>query len=201
MSNRNKQSYHHGDLHNQLLETAVAHLRHVGVTKLSLRAIARELGVSQAAPYRHFKDKNALLAALASSGFEVLRREMLTAAEPYEKNAARALQASGIAYIGFARRNPEKYQLMFGQSVIDTRQYPELSNSGKAAFQVLQDIIELGMRQGYFKGQSVELIANTAWALVHGLSTLIIDRLQWVMPEETIKRQIEITTSALIEKI
>jgi hypothetical protein len=66
---------------------------------------------------------------------------------------------------------------------------------------VLRDIIELGIHQGYFKGQPVELIANTAWALVHGLSTLIIDRLQWQMPEETIKRQIEITTSALIEKV
>ncbi len=90
---------------------------------------------------------------------------------------------------------------MFGQRVIDAYQYPDLISVGDASFQVLQDIIEQGMQQGVFEKQSLEMVANTAWALVHGLSTLIIDRLQGVMPEDLIQKQIEMSTAVLTEKI
>lgn len=201
MSRDEKQSYHHGNLREQLMDTAVKHLREVGIEKFSLRAIAKELKVSQTAPYRHFKDKNTLLAALATSGFETLKTEILTATKEYEDDAAAALQAAGIAYIRFARQNPEKYQLMFGRGIVDAHLYTELKTSGRASFQVLQDIVEQGVQQGVFKDQNSEVVANTAWALVHGLATLINDRLQWYMPEEAIEQQIQFSTKALIERI
>jgi len=200
MDKKPEQNYHHGNLRAQLLDTAVKHLREQGVEKLSLRAIAREIGVSQTAPYRHFEDKSALLAALAAAGFEMLTREMMEAIKPHKNNAGRALQASGTAYINFARRNPEKYQLMFGQRIIDVQQYPELAAHSKESFQVLVDIIEQGIKEKTFKKQPVEMVANTAWALVHGLATLINDRLQWTMSEKAIAKQIELSTHILIER-
>lgn len=198
MTKKDKQNYHHGNLRDQLMKVAVKHLDETGIEQLSLRAIARELEVSQAAPYRHFKDKNSLLAALATDGFKTLKKEMLVAIKQCKNNNDCALQLCGIAYINFARQNPKKYQLMFGQGIIDRQQYSELMSNSKAAFNVLQEVIERG---GTFKDQGIEMVANTAWALVHGLSTLIIDRLQWTMPKEAIEKQIEFSTKALIEKL
>ena len=201
MTKNDKPNYHHGNLRDELMKVAVKHLHETGVEKLSLRAIARELEVSQTAPYRHFKDKNTLLAALATDGFKTLKKKMLAAIKQCENNNGCALQSCGIAYINFARQNPEKYQLMFGQGIIDRQQYIELMSNSKAAFNVLQEVIERGVQQGSFKDQGIEMVSNTAWALVHGLSTLIIDRLQWTMSKEAIEKQIEFSTRSLIEKL
>jgi len=103
--------------------------------------------------------------------------------------------------IEFARSHPEQYRLMFGQRVLDLQQYPALQEIARQSFQVLQDIVERGIAAGVFKSQPAELVANTAWALVHGLATLIMDRLEGVMPAELIRQQIELATTALVEKI
>ena len=201
MNAKHKQSYHHGNLREQLMDVAVVHLRKHGTEKLSLRAIARDLGVSQTAPYRHFKDKDALLAALATDGFQLLTQEMNEALAATSDDAISALQACGTAYINFARQNPEKYRLMFGRHNIDTSAYPELVSSGQASFNVLQDVIQRGINDGSFKDQPAPLVVNSAWAIVHGLATLILDRLEDKMPESAIEAQIEFSTRVLIEKI
>lgn len=201
MNIRDKQSYHHGNLREQLMITAIEHLATQGTEGLSLRAIARELGVSQTAPYRHFRDKNALLAALSTDGFQTLTNAMRAATEEHRSDAARALQLCGVAYIQFARAHPQQYKLMFGQRVLDASLYPELQTVAEESFQVLKSIIGDGIEQGIFKPQPEELVANTAWALVHGLATLIMDRLEGAMPESVIQQQIKLATTALIEKI
>jgi len=201
MTKNDKHSYHHGNLRDELMKVAVKHLNEAGVENLSLRAIARELEVSQTAPYRHFNDKNSLLAALAVDGFNTLKNEMLAAIKQCSHKNIHALQSCGIAYVNFARKNPEKYQLMFSQGIINRQQYTELMSSSKAAFKVLQEVIEQGIQHGSFKEQQIEMVSNTAWALVHGLSTLIIDRLQWTMSNEAIEKQIEFSTRSLIDKL
>lgn len=201
MTKNDKQHYHHGNLRDQLMKMAIKHLQEIGTEKLSLRAIARELDVSQAAPYRHFKDKNTLLAAIATDGFKMLKKEMLAAIKRCKHDDVFALQACGIAYINFARHNPDIYQLMFSQGISDRQKYTELMSSSKAAFNVLREIIVQEIQQNDSRDQQIEMVSNTAWALVHGLSTLILDRLQLTMPEEAIKKQIEFSTKALIEKL
>ncbi len=199
MGRSEKKNYHHGDLRNQLMETAIIHLRKSGIEKLSLRAMARQLGVSQTAPYRHFRDKNALLAALATDGFEMLKEETRTAVEACTDNAAAGLQACGITYIRFARKNPEKYRLMFGPGIIASHRYAQLTESGAASYQVLLNAVAKCRDQGLFQGKSEQMLANTAWALVHGISMLIIDRLQCMMSEDEIEKQIQFSTQLLIE--
>ncbi|MBQ0780495.1 MAG: TetR/AcrR family transcriptional regulator [Thalassolituus oleivorans] len=194
MLKKSKPNYHHGNLREQLVSTALKHLRNEGVEQLSLRALARELGVSQTAPYRHFIDKNALLAALAHEGFLTLTQAMTEAVTRHPDNVAAQLQQAGVAYIGFARAFPELYRLMFGQPLIDISKYPDLQASGNATFNILKTIVATCIEQGVIKGKETEMLANTAWALVHGLAKLILDRLQYQVSEEFIQQQIDIAT-------
>src|SRR5205823_396278 len=103
--------YHHGDLRRALVDAARRILEAEGPTALSLRAVAREAGVSPAAPYHHFKDKAELLDAIAAEGWQMLDASMAKAkreAEPRNK-----LNALGIAYVCFARENPALYRVMY----------------------------------------------------------------------------------------
>ena len=142
-----------------------------------------------------------VLAALATDGFQMLTQQMNEALAAAGDDAISALQASGTAYIKFARQNPEKYRLMFGRHNIDTSLYPDLASSGQASFKVLQDVIQQGIEDGSFKDQPAPLVVNSAWAIVHGLATLILDRLEDKMPESAIEAQIAFSTRVLIEKI
>src|SRR5580658_8100808 len=104
--------YHHGDLSRALVEAARRILEAEGAAALSLRAVAREAGVSPAAPYHHFKDKTELLEAVAQGGWDVLSEEIVTARRNAD-GAEEALRAIGVAYVTFARKNPALYRLMY----------------------------------------------------------------------------------------
>ena len=169
------QSYHHGNLKQALLETALEHLRLHGPDKISLRALARDVGVSQTAPYRHFQDKTALLAALAAEGFRRLNKASGSATNS-EDSAAKALQVSGKAYIHFALDNPELYRLMFGPMLSPDDDFPELEEAGGQAFGVIIGIVQRGIDSGEFVNKDPLLVANSTWAMVHGVSSLMLDR-------------------------
>ncbi|WP_241566982.1 TetR/AcrR family transcriptional regulator [Hahella sp. KA22] len=168
------QPYHHGNLRNELLDKALAQLKQVGPDKISLRALAREIGVSQTAPYRHFADKNALLAALAAQGYRELQRVTQEAADAHN-DPSQQLCHSGNAYIQFARDNPEQYKLMFGPVIACPMDYPELAEAGSSAFQVILNIAAKGVSEGVFTDRDVSLIAHAAWSMVHGIASLWID--------------------------
>lgn len=110
-----KDPYHHGDLRNALLAAAREILDEAGVSGLSLRAVARRAGVSQTAPYRHFKDKAALIAAIATDGFLVLKDTLEAASD--EGQEGEGLHSLGRAYVNFARKNTGLYRLMFGPEI------------------------------------------------------------------------------------
>ena len=169
------QSYHHGNLKQALLETALEHLRLYGPDKISLRALARDVGVSQTAPYRHFEDKTALLAALAAEGFRRLNQASGSVIKS-EDSAATALQLSGKAYIHFALDNPKLYHLMFGPLLSPDDEFPELEEAGGQAFGVIISIVQRGIESGEFVNEDPLLVANSMWAMVHGISSLMLDR-------------------------
>ena len=100
-------SYHHGNLREALLQEAILCIRRAGVENLSLRALARNTGVSQTAPYRHFTDKNALLAELATQAFNELADSTAALIRP-QQSAAANMQLAGEAYLRYALQNPEK---------------------------------------------------------------------------------------------
>jgi len=159
---RKRRSYHHGDLHAALLRAAAEILEQQGLGALSLRAAARRAGVSHTAPYRHFSDREALLAALAAEGFARL-------AEALEQASRSGAQARGEAYVRFALAYPQRYRLMFG-GLLRPEAHPELARAAARAYAEL-------IRTFAFVGDArrAEVAAAAAWALVHGLSQLLLD--------------------------
>lgn len=141
--------YHHGDLKAALLQAGGEILEKQGLDALSLRELARRAGVSHNAPYRHFPDRGSLLEALALEGFEMLGNALAT----------RPRREMGEAYVEFALEHPQRFRLMFGGVVPgrDRRAYESL----QGAFADL--------------GEHAQYAAAAAWALVHGLSHLLLD--------------------------
>lgn len=172
-----KPNYHHGSLRDALLDAALVRLQDDGVAKLSLRALAADVGVSPTAVYRHFEDKLALLAAIASDGFTGLTRNMQQYLGEQPCDAMIALQRIGMGYIDYAIKHPAHYRLMFGQRMVERQRFPELYQSSTKSFAMLRNNMQRGLDEQVFKPLPVELLTTTAWSLVHGLSMLCIDGL------------------------
>jgi len=167
-------SYHHGNLRTALLEKAKEHLIEKGPDKISLRALAREVGVSQTAPYRHFPDKTMLLAALAAEGFKQLFQQTHNA-NIKGGNAQERLQNVGCAYVEFAVQNPDLYRLMFGPMIPADTELEELDDYGGRSYEVIVQLITDGVESNEFTEGDPLILANSAWALVHGVASLVID--------------------------
>jgi AcrR family transcriptional regulator len=177
-------AYHHGDLRAALIAAAVRHIGARGTENLSLRALAREIGVSPTASYRHFPSRAALLAALATEGFETLAARMnaaRSAPDPY----ARLLDI-GVAYVECARADPVRYQLMFGAVLDDFAAFAELHAAADAAYAVLDRIVSEGIAAGVLAPAPVPEVCAAAWAAVHGIAGLVIDQGRNVGPNETV---------------
>ncbi len=159
-----ERNYHHGDLRNALVRAGLVLLEQEGVSAVSLRSVAREVGVSQAAPYAHFADKRELMSGIAAVGFSRLR-DLIA---PLASDPERSLSDLGLAYIEFATKNPGLYTLMFGSAEHVDPQNEELVRVSREAFSQLAGRTA---RRG-LEGSDPGPIA--AWGLVHGLSMLLI---------------------------
>lgn len=167
MSTSKGASYHHGDLSAALVDAALELLGTTTAEALSLREVARRAGVSAAAPYRHYADKEALLAALATRGFEQLGQRLLAADDG--SSTGDALVAQGVAYVGFALDQPAMFQLMFSR-FSDKSRYPLLQKAGENAYRLLENRVAAQVP----KPRRMTLVAGS-WALVHGLALLFLD--------------------------
>jgi AcrR family transcriptional regulator len=172
-----KQGYHHGDLRNALVSEGLELLEEAGHSDFTLRDLAHRVGVSAAAPYAHFADKSALLAAIATSGFVRLTAALGTAVANDSDPAAQFLRM-GSAYVRFGMDHPALYKLMFASEELPARQdeYPELHAAGEAAFGLLTGMLERMQRRGFLRPGDPEADGLSVWAHVHGLTSLIITR-------------------------
>jgi AcrR family transcriptional regulator len=169
----NDRPYHHGDLRSALLEHAVKILRKEGLEALTLRAVARAAGVSQAAPYRHFADRRALMGAIAAEGFGKLHAAM---AEAMEKGGGReGFKGIALAYVRFAEANPALYRVMFGPEVANTSDLPELATASRASLGFVQSGLEQLQAAGLVKAGDAAVMAIASWAALHGSVSLILD--------------------------
>jgi AcrR family transcriptional regulator len=171
---RPQRPYHHGNLRRGLLDEALATVRDEGVDALTLREIGARLGVSRTALYRHFADKRALLAAVATEGFRTLRHELITAWEEGGRGRE-AFDAMGVAYVRFAVANPSHYRVMFGGVLEPEEREPELAAEAAGAFQALVDALAALQRDALVRGDDTEKMARFIWAVVHGVAMLGID--------------------------
>ncbi|MGE0796720.1 MAG: TetR/AcrR family transcriptional regulator [Lautropia sp.] len=168
-----KERYHHGDLKPALRAAARARLDQGGATAISLREIAQAVGVSHAAVYRHYGDREALLADLAEEGFRTLTALNRRAIAATRGGPARQLKACGRAYVAFGTREPHLLQLMFGPEIRDWQAHPGLAAAGSELAAVFEGVIRAGQAGGDLRGGDHRDLSLFAWSIVHGLSLLL----------------------------
>ena len=166
--------YHHGDLRRALIEQALRTVDRLGVEGLTLRTVGEALAVSRTALYRHFSSKQALVAAVASEGFRMLRLALVGAWEQGGRGRA-GFEAMGEAYLRFAVAQPSYYRVMFGRFVESCAREPELVEEAEAAFQALVDALVDQQRDGLVRGDDPVAMARFVWSVTHGLAMLVID--------------------------
>ncbi len=186
--------YHHGDLRRALLQGAIELLAEGGPSNLTMRGAAQRAGVSPAAPYRHFTDKRAMLAAVAEEGFLSLERACAGAVAGKQVDAVESFWRRGVAYVTFAIENPAHYRVMFGPEIPDKRAYEGLFVAASAAFEALRNSLRACVSAGLFAEDQIELRAMRAWSLVHGLASLFVDgqlNVQGALGREVFLGQVE----------
>jgi AcrR family transcriptional regulator len=171
--------YHHGDLHEALLQAAERVLERDGLAGLTLRAVAREAGVSHAAPTHHFGDLTGLLSELAAIGFRMFNAAMV-AARGSETHPLMKAMAGAKAYVAYAQAHPGMYGLMFRNERLDMTR-PSLHEAATASFQGLANAVGAGRNErltgealGALSLDQAAAIAR-AWSLVHGFTMLLLD--------------------------
>jgi len=163
--------YHHGNLRTALLAQAERTLRERGVQALSLRELAREVGVSHGAPRRHFPDRQALLDALAHDGFARLGEELRSAVDGAGDDFQARLQATATAYVRFATRHAALLELMFAGK--HGEQSGELNAVAERAFSVMLELIEQGQAEGALERGEPERVGLVLFATIQGIAALV----------------------------
>ena len=169
----NISTYHHGNLRDTLLATAIAQLAQQSDAALSLRELARTAGVSVAAVYRHFPSKEALLAEVAAAGFASLVAKWETELPPPGSlPAEQRFQLLGQQYIEFALAAPAHYRLMFEHQ--DVRQFPVLQTAAQACFQYVLQTAGAAVREAGADPRWERAAASAGWSLGHGYVMLLL---------------------------
>ena len=194
---RERDSYHHGNLREALIEAALALSVERGPAGFTFAEVARAAGVSPAAPYRHFRDRNALLAEVARLGFERFEARLRGAWRNGAPNPVSAIENIGQAYLSFARDEPAAYAVMFA-SGLGIGDEPALLLASARAFGVLRDAADLacGKATGKAGGKArppPTMVALHLWSLAHGIASLFIG------PNADARRRLPMTPEDLLE--
>lgn len=167
-SSGSRKTYHHGDLRKELLDAARAEIAAHGAQALSMASLARRAGVAQSAPYRHFSDREDLLAAVATEGFERFTETLLDAAS--DGDDLTALHRMAAAYLAFGERNVELYRLMFASGLVPgAAPDSALKRAATVSFQPLLDQVTAA------DPAASHLSAHVRWGQLHGLVMLKAD--------------------------
>lgn len=172
-----KAPYHHGDLRDALLDGAIELLDAEGVHAVTLREVARRVGVSHSAPYHHFADKDALLAAMTARVSRELG-EALVSQQMDSNDVIQSARAVGVGYVLYAVRHPERFRLL-NRGRVESPGGPtaeeQMSRTQNVVLKFLLESMREGQKVGLLRDGSPETLAVIAWATVHGLATLLID--------------------------
>ena len=170
---RRNATYYAGDLRRDLLDAALAVVASEGASAVNLRALARQLGVSHAAPANHFADKTAIFTAIAQEGFELLGQAMDRAVGevPADRPGRALLAGTGTGYLQFALAHPAHFEVMWRHDLL-RRGDPGLQTASYATFDQLLTGVRAAQADGLAAGVDERSVAYLAWASVHGLAVL-----------------------------
>jgi AcrR family transcriptional regulator len=184
-----RRPYHHGNLRTALLDQAQQTVRERGVEQLSLRDLARQIGVSHGAPRRHFADRQALLDALAQAGFERLGSELRAAVDAAGDGFEERLRATAAAYVQFATEDADLLELMFAGKHRDPT--GALADAANRAFAVMLDLIVQGQANGALQPGDPERVGLVLFATIQGIAALVTaglvqpDQVTWLVADAT----------------
>ena len=167
--------YHHGDLKNALIKAGTEILAREGVGGLSLRKVAKQAGVSHAAPYSHFKDKQALIAAISTEGFKQLYAQIEAVKEARRADPENLLIETAWAYVQFALNAPDRFKLMFSSVLEKEKDYPDFVEISQKNFRQVIEIVEICQKADILKAGASDLIALSLWGTVHGFISLLLE--------------------------
>lgn len=159
--------YHHGDLRRALLDAALALAEECGAAGVTLRQVAERAGVSQTAPYRHFADKTAMLAAASEEGFRLLYARMLAVSQ--EARPGQQIGAWAACYVEFAVKHTAYFRLMFGQGSAQKSTSVSLQAAARDTFQLLLQTVKKRVKADPHR------LALEVWSLAHGMAVLAVD--------------------------
>jgi len=167
-----RRSYHHGNLREALVDAALDLIAEKGPAGFTFAEAARQAGVSPAAPYRHFRDRDALMADVAKRGFERFERQLATAWDEGRPDLRQAFERVGKAYLAFARDEPAYFSAMF-ESGLSVSEHRELQDAGDRAFAVLRGACEaLVAAMPAARRPPAMMMALHVWSLSHGIASL-----------------------------
>jgi AcrR family transcriptional regulator len=169
------QSYHHGDLRNALIQAGLELLAEGGAEKLDLRKVARRAGVSHAAPYRHFVDKQALIAAINEKGFDWLAERIQSTLREVPDEPFEQLLGVALAYVRFAQENPWLMREMFSGLTIERERFASLHTASKTVYRLYTEVVRHGQESGKIVESDPAALAGVLWSVLHGLAMLIIE--------------------------
>ena len=170
-----EKKYHHGDLKNALIEAGAEILSKEGVNGLSLRKVARKAGVSHAAPYAHFPDKQTLIAAISTEGYRMLYEHLDAAVQRYRDDPHRQLVEAAWAYVSFALSDPAHFKVTFSGVVEKEKDYPAYVELSKKSFGLVVQIVVACQVAGVLKPGPSDATAVSVWSLVHGFASLLLE--------------------------
>ena len=174
---RQKQKpYHHGDLRNALIQAGLELLAEGGVQELDLRKVARRAGVSHAAPYRHFADKQALIAAINEEGFHRLAERIQATLREVSDEPFEQLLGVALAYVRFAQEHPWLMREMFSGLTIEREAFASLHAASKTVYRLYIEVVRHGQERGKIVDGDPAALAGVLWSVLHGLAMLIIEQ-------------------------
>jgi len=168
-------SYHHGDLRNTLIQAGLELLAEGGAQKLDLRKVARRAGVSHAAPYRHFADRLALIAAINEEGFRWLAERIQSTLREVSDEPFEQLLGVALAYVRFAQENPWLIREMFSGLTIERETFESLQTASKTVYRLYAEVVGRGQESGKIVDGDPAALAGVLWSVLHGLAVLIIE--------------------------
>lgn len=168
-------NYHHGDLKNALIKAGVQILAKEGVSGLSLRKVAKQAGVSHAAPYSHFADKQALIAAISTEGFKQLYVQIEEIVKARQNEPPALLVETAWSYVEFALNEPDRFKLMFSSVLEKEKEYPDFVHFSQENFSQIVEVVKICQAAGVLRPGPADLTTVSIWGAVHGLVMLVLE--------------------------